>query len=144
MSIVPGRDIPAVPAEWVDAVNKAINDAMHEDLCACDGWPDACRSYKPDQWDTGVSLDIAVGVLEPLIRERIAAESSEPPRTEWANRLELRGESEIVPVGPKREGGGEEGARERMRFPWHTALLKRTVTYGPWIEVPVEKEMNDG
>ncbi len=76
MSIVPGRDVPAVLGEWVDAVNAAINDANHEDLCMCDGWPDACASgYQSDRWDLGVSLTIAVGVLEPLIRERIAAES---------------------------------------------------------------------
>jgi excisionase family DNA binding protein len=76
MSIVPGRDVPAVPEEWTDAVNAAINDAYHEDLCMCDGWPAACASrYKAGQWDLGVDLTIAVGVLEPLIRERIAAES---------------------------------------------------------------------
>lgn len=71
------------------------------------------------------------------------ATESEPPRVEWANRLELRGESEIVPAGPTREGGGEEGARKRMQFPWHTALLKRTVTYGPWVEVPVDSTNGD-
>jgi excisionase family DNA binding protein len=76
MSIVPGRDVPAVPDAWIDAVNAAINDAHHEDLCMCDSWPGACASgYQSDRWDLGVSLTIAVGVLEPLIRERIAAES---------------------------------------------------------------------
>jgi hypothetical protein len=85
VSIVPGRDVPAVPEAWVDAVNKAINDAMHDDLCHCDAWPDACASYKPGTWDTGVSLDIAVGVLEPLIRERIAPELAlaRTLRLEW-------------------------------------------------------------
>jgi hypothetical protein len=78
MSIVPGRDVAAVPDEWVDAVNKAINDANHEDLCHCDGWPEGCSSYRPGLWDLGVSLDIAVGVLEPLIRARIAAEARRP------------------------------------------------------------------
>jgi hypothetical protein len=77
VSIVPGRDVPAVPDEWVDAVNRRINDENHDDLCACDGWPDACRHYKPGLWDLGVSLDIAVGVLEPLIRARIAEEMAE-------------------------------------------------------------------
>jgi hypothetical protein len=85
VSIVPGRDVPAVPEEWVDAVNKRINDENHDDLCACDGWPDACRHYKPGLWDLGVSLDIAVGVLEPLIRERIAPELAlaRSLRLEW-------------------------------------------------------------
>ena len=80
VSVVPGRDVPAVPDEWVDAVNKAINDAMHEDLCNCRAWPDGCASYKPGTWDTGVSLDIAVGVLEPLIRERHAEELADQTR----------------------------------------------------------------
>jgi len=70
VSIVPGRDVPEVPQEWVDAVNKAVNDANHEDLCHCDAWPDACKYYRAGQWDIGVDLDIAVGVLAPLIRER--------------------------------------------------------------------------
>lgn len=91
MSIVPGRDVPAVPEAWVDAVNKAINDAMHEDLCNCDGWPEACRSYNPGTWDTGVSLDIAVGVLEPLIRDRIAAESKKPNKATVTRQLKAAG-----------------------------------------------------
>lgn len=91
MSIVPGRDVPAVPAEWVDAVNKAINDANHDDLCMCDGWPDACRYYKPGQWDLGVSLDIAVGVLEPLIRERIMIETRAPKKGTVIRQLRAAG-----------------------------------------------------
>lgn len=86
MAIVPGRDVPTVLGEWTDAVNKAINDAYHEDLCLCDGWPDACASgYQADRWDLGVSLDIAVGVLEPLIRERIAAETATVSTSEAAS-----------------------------------------------------------
>ena len=143
MSIVPGRDVPAVPDEWVDAVNKAINDAYHEDLCMCDGWPDACASgYQSDRWDLGVSLTIAVGVLEPLLRERVAAEvaaaQSDPPRLEWANRMERGGQSAVMPVGPANEGGGERLARHRLRYAWYTALLRRTVTFGPWVEVPAD------
>lgn len=71
MSIVPGRDVPEVPQAWVDAVNKAVNDANHEDLCSSLHTLAECDSYKPGQWDIGVDLDIAVGALEPLIRERI-------------------------------------------------------------------------
>ncbi len=78
MSIVPGRDVPEVPQEWVDAVNKAVNDANHKDLCHCDAWPDACPYYKPGQWDIGVDLDIAVGALEPLIRDRIKTDARKP------------------------------------------------------------------
>jgi hypothetical protein len=102
VSIVPGRDVPAVPDEWVDAVNKRINDENHDDLCACDGWPDACGHYKPGQWDLGVSLDIAVGVLEPLIRDRVAAEIGE------ADRLKAR----IAVL----EADREELAAEKERF----------------------------
>ena len=74
MSIVPGQDVPEVPQEWVDAVNKAVNDANHEDLCMCDAWPDACKYYKPGQWDLGVDLTIAVGALAPLIRAQVGVE----------------------------------------------------------------------
>lgn len=79
MSIVPGRDVPEVPQAWVDAVNKSVNDANHEDLCMCAAWPDACRYYKPGQWDIGVDLTIAVGVLELLMRQRIAEEIEQNP-----------------------------------------------------------------
>lgn len=103
MSIVPGRDVPEVPEEWVDAVNKRINDENHDDLCMCDAWPEACVSgYKPGLWDLGVSLDIAVGVLEPLIRERRAEEMAEQTRLrEMAYRdgkltMELDAAHEIV------------------------------------------------
>lgn len=91
MSIVPGRDVPEVPEEWVDAVNKRINDENHRDLCACDGWPDACSSYKPGLWDLGVSLDIAVGVLEPLIRDRIATERRKPNKAVVTRQLKAAG-----------------------------------------------------
>lgn len=74
MSIVPGRDVPEVPQEWVDAVNKAVNDANHDDLCGCRLWPDACPYYKPGQWDIGVDLTIAVGALVPLIRAQVGVE----------------------------------------------------------------------
>ena len=77
MSIVPGRDVPEVPQEWVDAVNKAVNDANHEDLCMCAAWPDACRYYKPGQWDIGVDLTIAVGALAPLIEQERAGQVEE-------------------------------------------------------------------
>lgn len=77
MSIVPGRDIPAAPQEWVDAVNERVNDENHADLCGCDAWPAHCASgYKPGTWDDGVALHIAVQVLDPLIREQIASETS--------------------------------------------------------------------
>lgn len=95
MSIVPGRDIPAVPDEWVDAVNKAINDANHEDLCACDGWPEACASgYQSDRWDLGVSLTIAVGVLEPLIRDRVIAELQAPKKSVVTRQLKTAGHAQ--------------------------------------------------
>lgn len=77
MSIAPGRDVPDVPQEWVDAVNKAVNDANHDDLCGCTAWPAACQSYKPGQWDSGVDLMIAVGVLAPLIKQEHAGRIEE-------------------------------------------------------------------
>jgi len=77
VSIVPGRDIPEVPQAWVGAVNEAVNDANHEDLCSSLHGLAECDSYRPGQWDIGVDLTIAVGVLDPLIRRRIAGEFTE-------------------------------------------------------------------
>ena len=99
-------------------------------------------------WKLGQGMD---ALLLPLFRAALVAitkdlrlgelaPESEPPRTEWANRLELPdGHSELHEAGPVREGGGERMARQRMQYAWYTALLKRTVTYGPWVEVPVEE-----
>jgi hypothetical protein len=70
-----------------------------------------------------------------MLAEELAAEL-DPLRFEWANRLERGGHIEILPAGPVAEGGGEQLARHRMRYDWYTALLRRTVTYGPWVEVP--------
>jgi hypothetical protein len=77
MSIVPGRDVPEVPQAWVDAVNQAINDANHEDLCSSFHDLAECDSYRPGTWDIGVDLTIAVGVLDPLIRKQVV----QPPDT---------------------------------------------------------------
>lgn len=88
-------------------------------------------------------LAAVVTIARDLRLGELAA-GSEPPRVEWANRLELPdGHSELHEVGPVREGGGERMARQRMQYAWYTALLKRTVTYGPWVEVPVEEGGND-
>lgn len=85
---------------------------------------------------------IAHSLTLDMLAEELPAES-DPPRTEWANRLEHDGRREVVPVGPEREGGGEAFARRRLENPWHTALLRRTVSYGPWVEVPTESEIAD-
>lgn len=62
---------------------------------------------------------------------------------EWANVLEHNGQAEIMPTGPAVEGGGEKLARYRMRHGWHTALLRREVKYGPWVEVAAEEKSDD-
>jgi hypothetical protein len=77
-----------------------------------------------------------------MLAEDMAAES-DPPRTEWANRMERGGQIVVLPVGQPAEGGGERLARHRMRYDWYTALLARTVTYGPWVEMLVESEASD-
>ncbi|MFD9868515.1 hypothetical protein ACFXI8_27105 [Streptomyces niveus] len=36
--------------------NRAVNDAVHEDICACDAWPKKCLSsggYSQGMWDMG-------------------------------------------------------------------------------------------
>ncbi len=113
MSIVPGRDVPAVPQEWVDAVNKRINDENHLDLCACDGWPEACCSYKPGLWDLGVSLDIAIGVLEPLIRDRLIAEMQAPKKSVVARQLKTAGHAQWE-FGAKKVPGFKVGSNRNF------------------------------
>jgi hypothetical protein len=80
-----------------------------------------------------------------MLAQELAAES-EPPRIEWANRscrFERDGQPEIASAGPLAEGGGEPLARRRMEFPWFTAVLQRTVTFGPWVEAPHGTGAND-
>ena len=55
-------------------------------------------------------------------------------RYEWGGVLELQGETEIS--GP----ASEKMARGWAKQPWYTALLRRTVVTGPWVEVASEKE----
>lgn len=81
------RDIGGdVPEAWVDAVNARLNDLYHDDLCACDAWPESCASgYWLGQWDgSTVTVMTAAVVLEPLIRARIAAEQSATVSTSQA------------------------------------------------------------
>jgi hypothetical protein len=103
MSIVPGRDVPEVPQAWVDAVNQAVNDANHEDLCSSLHALADCDSYRPGTWDIGVDLTIAVGVLEPLIRDRIAMESRKPSKAVVARQLKAAGHEQAV-SSPSRAG----------------------------------------
>ena len=126
MSIVPGRDVPDVPQECVDAVNKAVNDANHDDLCMCDAWPDACKYYKPGQWDLGVDLTIAVGALAPLIRAQVGVELAA------ARSLRLAQPSQAVDPAvhtPQRvraylaAGGWEVAEGGRVAELWHLAAL---------------------
>jgi hypothetical protein len=88
---------------------------------------------------------IAHSLTLDMLAEELAAQS-DPPRIEWANRscrLERDGQPEIVSAGPLAEGGGEPLARRRMEFPWFTAVLQRTVTFGSWVEAPRETGAND-
>lgn len=123
MSIVPGRDVHEVPQAWVDAVNKAVNDANHEDLCHCDAWPTACQWYTPGQWDIGVDLDIAVGVLWPLIRDRIVMDARGPSKALVARQLEAAGHVQWTGTA-----GGIEGfqvVRNPSITPDGVAVLRR-------------------
>ena len=60
----------------------------------------------------------------------------DPPRVEWGVQLATRDGSFDV------SRSGEWLARERMRYglPTMLALVRRTVTYGPWVEVPADTE----
>jgi len=53
----------------VDAGDRVVNDATHEDMCACDGWPTECRYFRDGQWDMGglaVAIPAIVGLWEVM------------------------------------------------------------------------------
>ncbi|MFJ9029757.1 hypothetical protein ACIRQP_14735 [Streptomyces sp. NPDC102274] len=74
-------------AEQVDALaaagNRAVNDASHEDLCACDAWPEKCLSsgrYFQGYWDTGVldtAMPAVISLWEVMRNGRDAAKVTE-------------------------------------------------------------------
>jgi hypothetical protein len=61
------------------AANRAVNDATHEDLCACDAWPQKCLSsggFFQGYWDMGglsTAIPALIGQWE-LMRADAAAE----------------------------------------------------------------------
>lgn len=59
-------------------------------------------------------------------------------RHEWATAVGGRRDPEQL------DPTTEPMARARMQFPWHTALVRREVNYGPWVEVdPGESESTE-
>lgn len=46
-----------------EEINKALNDANHEHLCACKDWPKKCEHYTFGEWDSSV-VDFTVGYLK--------------------------------------------------------------------------------
>lgn len=66
-----------------DVANRAINDEIHEELCACDAWPTGCVSHSgvsQGYWDTGrmtTAMPEVVGLWESLRNDRHAAKVAE-------------------------------------------------------------------
>ncbi|NUT07579.1 MAG: hypothetical protein HOV76_29325 [Hamadaea sp.] len=52
--------------------NRAVNDSVHEDLCACDAWPDKCLSsggFFQGYWDMGgleTAIPAVLGLWEQM------------------------------------------------------------------------------
>ncbi|MCX4703931.1 hypothetical protein [Streptomyces sp. NBC_01373] len=81
MGIAGSADVLPMPAgpgseplspEQVEALaaagNRAVNDAVHEDLCMCDAWPEKCLSsggFFQGYWDVG-SMETAVPAVVAL------------------------------------------------------------------------------
>lgn len=73
--------VDAAPAELseaqiealAEAGNRFLNEENHEDLCLCDGWPEACVSgYTRSNWDSGAmeqALPAVIGLWESLRSE---------------------------------------------------------------------------
>ncbi|MYU22901.1 hypothetical protein [Streptomyces sp. SID8352] len=66
----------ALPEAQVDALaasgNRAVNDMVHEDLCACDAWPEKCLSsggFFQGYWDWGyleTAIPAVLGLWESM------------------------------------------------------------------------------
>lgn len=62
------------------AGNRAVNDQIHDDLCACDPWPERCLSrggYFAGYWDTSkidMALPAVIGLWESMRSPETAAE----------------------------------------------------------------------
>lgn len=82
-----------------EAGNRAVNDAVHEDLCACDAWPEKCLSsggYFQGFWDMGgleTALPAVLGLWEQMrggelvaLRARVA-ELEQGPTLPWAHAM---------------------------------------------------------
>lgn len=53
--------------QLIDAGNKALNDYYHEEVCACDAWPERCLSsgrYFFGTWDTNAFAIGAKAIIE--------------------------------------------------------------------------------
>ncbi|MER6605938.1 hypothetical protein ABT282_08480 [Streptomyces sp. NPDC000927] len=81
-----------------DAANRTVNDINHENLCACDAWPEKCIStshYFQGAWDTGdfeVAMPVIIGLWESMCNNRNEgkfAECGSFPETVGASRLDL-------------------------------------------------------
>ncbi|WP_086768136.1 hypothetical protein [Streptomyces bobili] len=63
--------------------NRAVNDAVHEDLCACDAWPEKCLSsggFFQGYWDMG-GLETAIPAVLGLWESMRGGELEPAPTT---------------------------------------------------------------
>lgn len=79
-----GADPVALTEAQVEALatagNRALCDAVHEEQCACDGWPEKCPHYAAGAWDMGgleTALPAVLGLWEVLRNDRHAAKVGE-------------------------------------------------------------------
>jgi hypothetical protein len=66
----------------------------------------------------------------------------DPPRVEWATRMRWPSDGSEEIGHPIGESLARSRATDCPKL--HVALLRRMVTYGPWVEVPVDAEAGDG
>ncbi|OPC83056.1 hypothetical protein B4N89_20820 [Embleya scabrispora] len=95
---------PPTPQEFdalADAMNAALNNHYHADLCGCRTWPQSCHTaetfgspYKPGYWDTS-----AFAIVLPLVWDEIVKAAGGQPQSygEWFSKMlddaEARGTS---------------------------------------------------
>ncbi|WP_405676714.1 hypothetical protein OG292_19045 [Streptomyces sp. NBC_01511] len=88
-----GADPVALTEAQVDALasagNRAVNDAVHQDLCACDAWPENClssASYFQGAWDMAgleTALPAVIALWEGMRPDQAAEDVTGANLARW-------------------------------------------------------------
>ncbi|MGW4222925.1 hypothetical protein ACWEG1_05660 [Streptomyces bauhiniae] len=141
---------PELPEEQIEALvaagNRAWNDSVHEDLCACDAWPEECLSsggFFQGFWDMG-GLETAVPVVLALW-ERMRDGELERLRA-WATELKAQREADhatwqhdLRKAQDEREAKDSRISELEAGIAWRDAELDRWMGVHNIVERAIDK-----